>query len=56
MKTSDKIRNMIDTQIRENISSAWENENIAGPDYGELLDILIEVSKLEAINQALNEI
>jgi hypothetical protein len=51
MKTSDKIKNMIETQIREDISSAWENENLTSPDYAELLEILIEVSKLEAMNQ-----
>tara|TARA_R110002072_G_scaffold64697_3_gene160707 strand:+ start:259 stop:426 length:168 start_codon:yes stop_codon:yes gene_type:complete len=51
MKTSEKIRNIIDTQIGEDISSAWENQNITGPNYGELLEILVEVSKLEAANQ-----
>lgn len=56
MKTSEKIRNMVDTQIGEDISSAWENQLITGPDYGELLDILVEVSKLEAINETLPEL
>jgi len=51
MKTSDKIKNIIDSQISEDISSAFENKNINSLDYGELLDILIEVSKLEAMNQ-----
>ena len=51
MKPSDKLKNMIETQIREDISSAWENENITGPDYAELLEILVNVSKLEAMNQ-----
>jgi hypothetical protein len=56
MKTSDKILNMIYTQIHEDISSACEDRSGTSPDYGELLNILIEVSKLEAINQTLNEI
>jgi len=51
MKTSEKIKNIIDAQIGEEVSSAWENQNFTGPDYEELLDILIEVSKLEAANQ-----
>jgi len=53
MKTSDKVRNMIDTQIREDISAACEDRSGISPDYSELLDILVEVSKLEAINETL---
>tara|TARA_B110000483_G_scaffold46622_1_gene58221 strand:- start:1821 stop:1997 length:177 start_codon:yes stop_codon:yes gene_type:complete len=56
MKTSDKILNMINTQIHEDISSACEDRSGASPDYGELLNILIEVSKLEAINETLPEL
>jgi len=51
MKTSDKIKNIIDNQVSEDLTSAWENQNINSLDYGELLDILVEVSKLEAINK-----
>jgi hypothetical protein len=47
MKPSDKLKKMIETQIREDINSAWENENLASPDYAELLEILVNVSKLE---------
>jgi|TARA_R110002096_G_scaffold99667_1_gene220829 hypothetical protein len=53
MKTSDKVRNMIDNHIREDISAAFDNRIRTGPDYSELLDILVEVSKLEAINETL---
>ena len=56
MKTSDKIRNMIDTQIREDISSACEDRSGTSPDYSELLDIMVEVSKLEALNEILPEL
>ena len=51
MKPSDKLKNMIETQISEDISSAFENKNINSPDYAELLEILVNVSKLEAMNQ-----
>jgi len=53
MKTSDKIRNMIDNHIREDISAAFDHRIRTGPDYSELLYILVEVSKLEAINETL---
>tara|TARA_R100000900_G_scaffold82395_1_gene64595 strand:+ start:402 stop:578 length:177 start_codon:yes stop_codon:yes gene_type:complete len=55
MKTSDKILNMINTQIHQDISSAYEDRSGSSPEYGELLNILIEVSKLEAINETLLE-
>ena len=51
MRTSDKIKNIINDQISEDITSACERERVSNLDYGELLDILIEVSKLEAMNQ-----
>ena len=53
MKTSDKILNIICTQIQEDISSACEDRSCTSLEYGELLNILIEVSKLEAINETL---
>ena len=56
MKTSDKILNMIYTQIQEDISSACEDRSGTSLEYGELLNILIEVSKLEAINETLPEL
>jgi len=56
MKTSDKILNIIYTQIQEDISSACEDRSGTSLEYGELLNILIEVSKLEAINETLPEL
>ena len=52
MKTSDKIKNIINDQISEDITSACEREGVSNFDYGELLDILVEVSKLEVMNQS----
>ena len=50
--TSNKIKNIIDSQLREDINSAIQNDTVSRTDYEELLDILVEVSKLEALNQA----
>jgi len=47
---------MIDTQIREDISAACEDRSGISPDYSELIDILVEVSKLEAVNEILPEL
>ena len=51
MKTSDKVKSIIISQINEDVNAACENQNIGGLEYEELLDILVEVSKLEAMNQ-----
>tara|TARA_X000001388_G_scaffold3508_1_gene2506 strand:+ start:571 stop:735 length:165 start_codon:yes stop_codon:yes gene_type:complete len=51
MKTSDKIKSIIISQINEDVNAACENQSIGGLEYEELLDILVEVSKLEAMNQ-----
>lgn len=49
METSDKVKSIIISQINQDINAACENQNISGLEYEELLDILVGVSKLEAI-------
>ena len=51
MTTSHKIKNIIDDQISADINSALECQKVGSLNYTELLDILVEVSKLEALNQ-----
>jgi hypothetical protein len=51
MKTSDKIKSIIISQINQDVNAACENQSIGGLEYEELLDILVEVSKLEAMSQ-----
>ena len=51
MTTSQKVKSIIISQINQDINAACENQSISGLEYEELLDILIETSKLEALNQ-----
>ena len=52
MITSQKVKSIIISQINQDVTAACENQSIGGLEYEELLNILIEVSKLEALNQA----
>jgi hypothetical protein len=52
MATSQKVKSIIISQINQDVTAACENQSIGGLEYEELLNILIEVSKLEALNQA----
>jgi hypothetical protein len=49
MITSDKVKSIIISQINQEIAAACERENVSNLEYEELLDVLVEVSKLEAI-------
>ncbi len=55
MTTSQKIKSMIISQINQDVNAACENESISGFEYEELLDILIETSKLETLHQTEHE-
>ncbi len=52
MTTSQKVKSIIISQIHQDVTAACETQSISGLEYEELLDILIETSKLEALNQA----
>ena len=56
MTTSQKIKSMIISQINQDVNAACENETISGFEYEELLNILVEVSKLEALHQTEYEV
>jgi len=47
---------MIISQINQDVNAACENESISGFEYEELLNILVEVSKLEALHQTEYEV
>mgnify|MGYP003115322496 CR=1 FL=1 len=51
MTTSQKVKSIINDQISADINSALECQKVSSLNYTELLDILVEVSKLEALNQ-----
>ena len=51
MTTSQKVKSIIISQINQDINAACENQSISRLEYEELLDILIETSKLEGLNQ-----
>jgi hypothetical protein len=51
MTTSQKVKSIIISQINQDVNAACENQSIGGLEYEELLDILVDVSKLEAMNQ-----
>ena len=51
MTTSQKVKSIIDDQISADINSALECQTVGSLNYTQLLDILVEVSKLEALNQ-----
>ena len=51
MTTSQKVKSIIISQINQDVTAACENRSISGLEYEELLDILIETSKLEGLNQ-----
>lgn len=51
MTTSQKVKSIIISQINQDVTAACENQSISGLEYEELLDILVDVSKLEALNQ-----
>lgn len=50
--TSEKIKNVIAEQINSEILAGFEHDNFGYMDYDEMLEILIEVSKMEAALKA----